>query len=208
MAQPTKQDYIDRFTQGSVENTPTSNQIKEYWYENLTMPPQLQFDINAQNSTSGLSALLMYVLIPDNNYISQINFLLSLNPDYTITKNGMSINVLDTNNINHFLFIICYTDNKIKSTAQYSKISQINDTHILKFIDVCRASGIKLPGETLIQKLQNIQQIIKFKIEEFNSESMNMFSGLSMSAPPGGGAAKKKYLKYKAKYLQLKNQLN
>ena len=209
--QPTKQDYIDRFI-ASGEYVPTTILLKQYWTENLNQQhPHLQFSINDVHSTSKLSALFSFVLIPESEYIDRILYLLSLNPSDTITDGRIFIHILDTRNINHFLFFIYYYNFEIQNDQQYITINKINSQQIEEFIGVCRTYRHLLNHIKPLPTMESIQAIIQQKKTTYTSLS-NMFSGLSISAPGGGGAPPgagfKKYLKYKAKYLQLKNQLN
>ena len=77
---------------------------------------------------------------------------------------------------------------------------------------------LPLPEYNEGQAVVNIKAIIQAKLDKYNTK-LNIFErklpGGGGGAPPGGGgggappaAGFKKYLKYKAKYLQLKNQLN
>ena len=136
----------------------------------------------------------MMTQIEQMNY-NNLNIYLS---NLTIYKDDLDeeINILTTNinepNPNNII-------NKSKSPA-FAFFKEPSDSPV-QITEKARPKLIEDYREKK-ENLESIKSIIELAIKLVNKQ-------LLRTAPPGGGGAGfKKYLKYKAKYLQLKNQLN
>ena len=211
--QLTKQGYINRFI-AHDQYLPTPSLLEQFWDENLTQPEHLRFKIDDVHSISRLSSLFSFVFDAEvNESFANIIVLLKLNPAFEIPYLTMSLHILDTDNINNFLFLMYYCNLDIKNDKQLIKARSITHEQIERFINYCKRYSYLIRDLKAFPDIENVVFLIQTKITNYKPKQSltDMFSGLSMSAPPsggGGGGGFKKYLKYKAKYLQLKNQLN
>ena len=208
-----RQMYIQEFMGSNILQVPSLEDLTTYWNNNLLREPDLQFDIDVR-SNHGLTALLWYAGTVNNiSCIPHLIFLLNngANLQATIIVNAnVQLNALHfaciANNILHIIFFL-HLGFVIQTWNQYVIIialqNNLTDANITSYIqevtNVVSVVNLQIPGEgpnkiifirnLILERIQLYEQ--QHNLPAFNNNQLN-----------------KKYLKYKAKYLQLKNQLN
>ena len=208
-----RQVYIQQFMgSDTFPEIPSLEQLITYWNNNLSRELNLRFNINAQ-SNQNLTALLWYTGTVNNiSCIPHLIFLLNngANLHATLIINAnVQLNALqiacNANNRLHIIFFL-HLGFEIQTRTEYETIIELSnnltDANITAYIqevtNVVSVVNLQIPGEGPIQ-ISFIRNLILAKIQLYEQNNLLAFNNNQLN---------KKYLKYKAKYLQLKNQLN
>ena len=216
-----RQLYIQEFMGLEIfpGEVPTIQQLQTYWNNNLLRAQDLRFEIDVRNN-SNYTALLWYASNSFYVCIPHLIFLLSngANREATrFTNQAVEQNVLElacnAENRLHIIFFL-HLGITIQTQNQYNRIIELlnnltdaNITSYIQQVTILIQNIVQIQGNANFFIRNLIQQRIAL-YEQQNGLPQTFIQLNNDGHPFNNNQLNKKYLKYKAKYLQLKNQLN